>query len=134
MIIAALLLVVSTKQPIVGAILFLIGMVIAARVWLFPVAQLFSPILTLWFAREGDLARSNMIRQPGGVAITASTLMIGLATLIMIASLVTSMGQLITKLVADTFKQRYLDLTATIGIYTRSSALMKSGQARAGAA
>src|SRR5258706_2814330 len=92
MILAALLLVGSAKTSGAGAILFLIGMVVAAPGLVVPIAKLFSPILSLWYAREGDLARGNMIRQPGRAAITASTLMIGLAALIMIGSLLNGMA------------------------------------------
>jgi putative ABC transport system permease protein len=118
MALAVILLVASPRTTAGGAILFLIGMVIAAPSLVVPVAQLFSPILTLWYAREGDLARSNMARQPGRVAITASTLMIGLATLIMIAAMVNSMGQFVTKITTDTFNSDLLILPPTIGIYT----------------
>jgi len=118
MIIAALLLVVSTKQPIVGAILFLIGMVIAAPESGCSGGPTVQPDLDALVCTRGEICTQQHDRQPGRVAITASTLMIGLATLIMIASLVTSMGQLITKLVADTFNSDILILPPTIGIYT----------------
>ncbi len=72
----------GSKGAVGGALLFLIGMVVAAPGLVLPVARLFSPLLTLWFAREGDLARGNLLRQPGRAAITGSTLMIGLAVLI----------------------------------------------------
>jgi putative ABC transport system permease protein len=92
-------------------------MVIAAPSLVVPVARLFSPVLSLLYAREGDLARGNMTRQPGRVAITASTLMIGLATLIMMAALVDSMGQFVTKIMSDTFTSDLMILPQTIALY-----------------
>jgi putative ABC transport system permease protein len=98
MVVASLLLVGNRQTAAGGALLFLIGMVIAAPGLVLPVARLFSPLLTLWFAREGDLARSNLTRQPGRAAITASTLMIGLAVLILMAAVVTSLGSYVSSL------------------------------------
>lgn len=118
MAIGVLLLVVSTQTTSIGAVLFLVGMVIAAPSLVVPVARLFSPILSLLYAREGDLARGNVTRQPGRVAITASTLMIGLAVLIMMASLVSSMGQFVTRIMTDTFTSDLMILPQTIAVYS----------------
>ncbi len=117
MVLGVVLLVGSVSTTASGAIVFLIGMVIATPSLVVPVAQLFSPILSLLYAREGDLARGNMTRQPGRVAITASTLMIGLATLIMIAALVNGFGQFVTKIMNDTFRSDLMILPQTIGVY-----------------
>jgi putative ABC transport system permease protein len=117
MLLGVVMLVASVNTTASGALVFLIGMVIAAPSLVVPVAQLFSPILSLLYAREGDLARNNMTRQPGRVAITASTLMIGLATLIMMAALVDSMGQFVTKIMSDTFTSDLMVLPQTIALY-----------------
>ncbi len=103
MAVASMLLVGSRQSAAGGALLFLIGMVIAAPGLVLPVARLFSPVLTLWYAREGDLARNNLTRQPGRAAITASTLMIGLAVLILMAAVITSLGSYITGLFNHNF-------------------------------
>jgi putative ABC transport system permease protein len=117
MALGVVMLVGSVSTTASGALVFLIGMVIATPSLVVPVARLFSPILTLLYAREGDLARGNMTRQPGRVAITASTLMIGLATLIMMAALVNSMSQFVTKLMTDTFTSDLMILPQTIALY-----------------
>ncbi len=117
MVLAAILLVSSTQTTGAGAILFLIGMMLAAPGLVVPVAKLFSPILSLWYAREGDLARGNLIRQPGRVAITASTLMIGLAVLIMIAALVNSMSQFVVSLTEHTFASDIVIMPQTLAVY-----------------
>ena len=103
MVVAALMLLASDQSAPVGAVLFLIGVVIAGPGLVVPAARLFNPLLTLWFAREGDLARGNLIRQPGRAAITASTLMIGLATFIMVAALVSGLTRFVGDLVDSSF-------------------------------
>src|SRR5260370_35901491 len=114
---AVVMLFAGHKVPPFGAIVFLIGMVVAAPSLVVPVARLFSPILPRLYAREGDLARGNMTRQPGRVAITASTLMIGLATIILMAALISSMGQFVTQIMTDTFTSDLLILPQTIALY-----------------
>ena len=107
MVLAVVLLISGSKGAVGGALLFLIGMVIAAPGLVIPVARLFSPLLTLWFAREGDLARGNLVRQPGRAAITGSTLMIGLAVLMLMAAVVISLRRPDPKSGERQFLQRY---------------------------
>lgn len=117
MALAVLLLVNSGQTAPVGAVVFLAGAVIAGPGLVVPVARLFNPLLTLWFAREGDLARGNLIRQPGRAAITASTLMIGLATFIMVAALVSGMTQFTSDLVDSSFSSDVMLMPAAVATY-----------------
>lgn len=117
MVLATVLLVSNRATASGGAALFLIGMLLAAPGLVIPVARLFSPLLSLWFAREGDLAQGNLTREPGRAAITASTLMIGLASMIMIFALVSSMGKFITDLTNNTFASDIAILPPTIAVY-----------------
>jgi putative ABC transport system permease protein len=117
MLLAVGLLFTGSKGAVGGALLFLIGMVIAAPGLVIPAARLFSPLLTLWFAREGDLARGNLVRQPGRAAITGSTLMIGLATLILIAAVVNSFGVLVTNLANANFSSDIILLPPSLAVY-----------------
>ncbi len=100
-----------------GALLFLAGMVIAAPGLVFPAARLFGPLITLWFAREGDLARGNVARQPGRAAITASTLMIGVATIVMMAALVSAMMGMAGDLTRETFASDVLVVPQSVAVY-----------------
>lgn len=100
-----------------GAVLFLVGMVIAAPGLVMPAARLFGPLVTLWFNREGDLARGNVVRQPGRAAITGSTLMIGVATIVMMAALVSAFMDLVEDLTARTFASDVLVLPQGIAVY-----------------
>lgn len=76
----------------VGGVLFVIGLILAAPALVNPIARLFSALLAVIFARGGtaQLAEGNLSRQPSRAAITASTTLIGMAILIMAASIVSS--------------------------------------------
>jgi putative ABC transport system permease protein len=117
MAVAVLLLLTGSKGAISGALLFLVGMVVAAPGLVIPLSRLFSPLLTLWFAREGDLARGNLQRQPGRAAITGSTLMIGLAVLVLMAALVNGFAGLITNLANRNFSSDIILLPPSIAVY-----------------
>ncbi len=73
-----------------SAILFLVGLVMVAPALVRPIATFFGRILTLIFAREGNLAQGNLSRQPGRAAITASAMMIGLAVVLALAGMISS--------------------------------------------
>ncbi len=77
-----------------GTVLFVIGLVLIAPVLVTPVARLFSGLLAAIFARGGtaQLAEGNLTRQPSRAAITASTMLIGIAILIMAASVISSVA------------------------------------------
>lgn len=117
MLLAVVMLLSGSRGAVGGALLFLIGMVVAAPGLVLPVARLFSPLLTLWYAREGDLARGNLTRQPGRAAITGSTLMIGLATLVLVAALVTSFGSLLETLANVNFSSDIMLMPQAISVY-----------------
>ncbi len=116
-VLGVLLLLTGSKGAAAGAILFLVGMVVAAPGLVIPTARLFSPLLTLWFAREGDLARGNLVRQPSRAAITGSTLMIGLAVLVMAAALVTAFTALVEDLANVNFSSDILLTPQSVAIY-----------------
>ncbi len=117
MVIAALMLVASQKTAGAGALLFLVGMVVAILGLVTPLASLLSPILNLWFNREADLARGNMVRQPGRAAITASTLMIGLAVFIVLWTTAGSLNEYVLGMLNKNFTSDLLLVPQTIGIY-----------------
>lgn len=76
----------------VGGVLFVVGLILAAPALVTPIARLFSALLAVVFARSGtaQLAEGNLSRQPTRAAITASTTLIGMAILIMAASVISS--------------------------------------------
>jgi putative ABC transport system permease protein len=73
-----------------GLIAFLAGMVLVTPALVNPFAMFLSTALAFLLQREGQLARSNLARQPGRAAITASTVMISIAIVVATASLTTS--------------------------------------------
>ncbi len=117
MLFGVILLATGARGAAGGAIVFLLGIVLAAPGLVIPMARLFSPILTLLYAREGDLARGNLMRQPGRAAITGSTLMIGLATLILMAALVDGVDAMFTGISDRTFRSDILLVPQSIGVY-----------------
>ncbi|KAB2853817.1 MAG: FtsX-like permease family protein, partial [Anaerolineae bacterium] len=118
MLFAVILLIANESSAPIGAVVFLVGAVIAAPGLVVPAARLFDPLLALWFARESDIARSNMVRQPGRASITVSTLMIGLATLIMIAALVTGFNAMTENMLNSSFASDVLLMPSAIGVYS----------------
>ncbi len=74
-----------------GALLFLVGLILAAPALIHPIARIFGGLLTMIFVREGQIAQGNLTRQPGRAAVTASTMMIGLAIVVALLGLVSSL-------------------------------------------
>ncbi|HEX3051323.1 MAG TPA: FtsX-like permease family protein, partial [Aggregatilineaceae bacterium] len=117
MLLASVLLVSNDQTTGPGAVLFMIGAIAAMPALVVPITRRLSPLLTLWFNREGDLARGNLTRQTGRAAITASTLMIGLAVLILIAAMVLSFDDLVTELTERSFASDIILMPQTIALY-----------------
>ncbi|MEW6229604.1 MAG: FtsX-like permease family protein, partial [Bacillota bacterium] len=74
-----------------GAILFLVGLLVIGPAQVQPVSQVFGRLLALAFAGEGQIAQGNVVRQPGRAATTASAMTIGLAILVGVVGMTTSM-------------------------------------------
>lgn len=91
-----------------GIVFFITGLVLVAPVLVQPIARSFSGLLNLVFAREGYLAKGNLSRQPGRSAVTISVLMIGLAVVLGVASLVTSMSNGIYEYIDQSLGADYL--------------------------
>jgi putative ABC transport system permease protein len=76
-----------------GAVLFLVGIALVAPVIVSPLANAFGSAVEVVFAREGSIARSNLQRNPGRSAITVTAVMLGLASIIAVLGIVTSIFQ-----------------------------------------
>jgi putative ABC transport system permease protein len=70
-----------------GALCFLVGLVLIGPALVYPIAEVFGRFLTLIFAREGQIAKGNLIRQPNRSAITASSMTISLAIIVALTGL-----------------------------------------------
>ena len=85
------LLIKNSQLSASGAFLFIIGLILIAPALIRPIASIFGRMLSLIFAREGQIAQSNLTRQPGRAAVTASTMMISLAIIVALLGLLNSL-------------------------------------------
>ncbi len=93
LVLAAIALLTGNFQMVsLGTLLFLAGLVLVAPAAVEPLARLFGRLLALIFAREGRLAEGNIARQPNRAAVTASAIMIGLAMVVALTGMVTSVS------------------------------------------
>ena len=82
-----------TRQPAWvggGAVAFLVAIALVAPAVVNPLASAFGSAVELVFAREGALARSNLQRNPGRSATTVTAVMLGLASIVAMLSVVSS--------------------------------------------
>jgi putative ABC transport system permease protein len=106
-----------------GALLFLLGLMLAAGALIRPLADAFGRLLEALFAREGHVARRNLGRNPGRAAVTVSAVMVSLAVIVALAGL------------AETFTgglMRYLERSMRADYLLLPEALVL-GQANVGA-
>lgn len=80
------------KLSSLGALLFLAGIVLAGPALVKPISSLFGKLLVIAFAREGQIAEGNLMRHPKRAAITASAIMIGLAIIVALTGMGTSLS------------------------------------------
>ncbi len=117
-----ILIVISVIGVIVGelrlasfaTLLFLVGLVLVIPVLVRPIANTFGKLLSLIFVREGNLAQGNLNRQPGRAAVTASSMMIGLAVTIAVIGLVTSVFDGFTKYLDKSLGADYLLMPSSL--------------------
>lgn len=102
-----------------GAILFVVGLILVAPALVNPVARLFSGVLAAVFARGGtaQLAQGNLTRQPSRAAITASTMLIGMAILILAASVISSVTSGFTQVMRRSLGSDYLFIPPSIAAW-----------------
>lgn len=73
-----------------GSVVFLVGIALLAPAVVNPLASAFGAVVELLFAREGSIARSNLQRNPGRSATTVTAVMLGLASIVAMLSVVSS--------------------------------------------
>lgn len=76
-----------------GFLLFILGLILIIPIIIKPLAALFGRLLALAFAREGQIAQGNMTRQPNRAAVTVTVMMIGLAMLVALIGMITSVEE-----------------------------------------
>lgn len=73
-----------------GFFLFMMGLILVGPVFIKPLTEGYGRLIHLFFAREGHVAKGNMESHPHRAFMTAYTMMIGLALLISLGGMVTS--------------------------------------------
>ncbi len=102
-----------------GAIFFVGGLILMAPALINPIAVLFGNLLAVLYARDGaaQLAEGNLSRQPGRATVTASTTMIALAVVIMIASVLSSVAITFTRILEKSLGSDYLFMPPTLAVW-----------------
>jgi putative ABC transport system permease protein len=121
MVVVAILGLFSGNFPLVatGGLLFLVGLVLVAPLLIRPIANGFSMVIALIFAREGtgELAQGNITRQPSRSAITASATMIGLAIVVGAGGLMWSLSDSMVGMFQKSMASDYLLVPPSIAVW-----------------
>jgi putative ABC transport system permease protein len=97
-----------------GAVVFLVGIALVAPAVVTPISNWASRPLELFFSREGTIARSNLQRNPGRSAITVTAMMLGLASIVAVISMVTSIFAGFTSYLDKSLSADYLLIPQSI--------------------
>lgn len=102
-----------------GAVLFIVGLILIGPALVQPIARLFGLLLALAFARAGtaDLAEGNLTRQPSRAAVTAATTMIALAIVVMASSVIASVSGTFVNMLKNSLSSDYLLIPPTIAVW-----------------
>jgi putative ABC transport system permease protein len=102
-----------------GILLFIVGLVMLAPALVTPLARLFGSLLSVLFARDGtgSLAQANLSRQPTRAAVTASATMIGLALLIAMVGLMSSITVYFEDVVRKSLGSDFLLLPPSVAVW-----------------
>lgn len=103
-----------------GGLAFLIGVVLIAPALVRPIATVFSALFAVAFARDGTatLAEGNLTRQPSRAAITASATMIGMAIIVAVVGLLSSLTGSVYGILEKTLGSDYLLLPPALGVWS----------------
>jgi len=97
-----------------GAVVFLVGIALVAPAVVNPISNWAARPLELFFSREGAIARSNLQRNPARSAITATAVMLGLASIVAMISIVTSIFAGFTSYLDKSLSADYLLIPQSI--------------------
>ncbi len=99
-----------------GALLMLIGLVLALPALVRPLARSFTRPLTWLFTSEGRIAQANLERQPNRAALTAATVMFSTAIVVAILSMIASSYGAFASYVDDTLGADFLILPSSLAL------------------
>lgn len=103
-----------------GGLLFLAGLILLAPALLRPITWVFGRLTARLYARQGisDLAQGNLTRQPSRVAITASATMIGLAIVVALGGMTSSIRYMMGPMLHKTLGSDYLFIPPSIAVWS----------------
>ena len=102
-----------------GGVLLLVGLILVFPLMLRPIAQVFGRLTSLLYARQGtgDLAQGNLTRQPSRVTITASATMIGLAIVVALGGMSSSLNNMMGALLHKSLGSDYLFVPPSVAVW-----------------
>lgn len=102
-----------------GGVLFVVGLILVAPALVNPLASLLGTLAAALFARGGtaQLAEGNLSRQPTRAAITASTTLIGMAILVMAASVISSVQIGFGRVMRKSLGSDYLVIPPSVALW-----------------
>jgi putative ABC transport system permease protein len=102
-----------------GGLLFLTGLIMIAPGLLRPIAFVFGKLIAFLFARQGtgELAQGNLTRQPGRVVITASASMIGIAIIVALGGMSTSLSGMMDSVIHKSLGSDYLFMPPSVSVW-----------------
>ena len=102
-----------------GSILFILGLILVAPALVNPLANLLGTLAKALFARgsTAQLAEGNLSRQPTRAAITASTTLIGMAILVMAASVISSVQIGFGRVMRKSLGSDYLVIPPSVALW-----------------
>jgi len=112
-----------------GAVLLLTGLILLAPALVRPIAVGFGALAALAFARQGTatLAEGNVTRQPSRAAVTASATMIGLAIIVALGGMTTSISGWGLNLVKKSLGSDYLFIPPAVGVWANNVGAASQG-------
>ncbi|HSK34069.1 MAG TPA: FtsX-like permease family protein [Propionicimonas sp.] len=97
-----------------GSVVFLVGIALIAPAVVNPLADWGARPIELAFSREGAIARSNLQRNPGRSAVTVTAVMLGLASIVAMITMVTSIFAGFTSYLDKSLSADYLLMPQSI--------------------
>ena len=102
-----------------GGVIFLVGLMLVAPALIRPFAALFGRLVARMTVRQGigGLAERNLTRQPSRVAVTASTSLLALATIVAAGGIVFSMKGTLLTMMDNSLGSDYIFLPPSVGVW-----------------
>ncbi|GAP18028.1 FtsX-like permease family protein [Levilinea saccharolytica] len=102
-----------------GGVIFLVGLMLVAPALVRPFAAFFGRIIARLTVRQGigGLAEKNLTRQPSRIAVTSSTSLLALATIVAAGGIVFSMKGTLLTMVDNSLGSDFIFLPPSVGLW-----------------